>query len=514
MSVLAQDATPKAKDTKQELSTKVRGHVYRADTGAPIAKAKVTLYTAWASSNGWYPTAETDADGSYSFFDLRPNTYIPRASCEGFVTGEYSVDGTLDGKFLQLKSGNAFQNVDFHLAVAGVISGSVSDEHGAAVRDIEVSAVRVQFSPGGTEKLIRVQGTETDGQGNFRLTGLLPDSYFVCVNGPHGNTIPGRDYRETYYPEEASPKTAKRVSVVAADETKNINVLVRAEKRYRITGRVSGPGPLNDSGRYRYLVSIKGRNHTSSVQDDGSFTIPDIPAGDYTLIALAEEPPTYQNAGLGTATVHIADADAQVIIEVGGVGEVSGRAVLAGTQEPLAGLRLLIRSDDAGNGSAFDENGSFDVNRVLPGRYLFELTKTDRPIYLKQIRCSGRDYTFEPITIAPQQIVSDCEALLADDAGAIQGQVSADNKPVREFTALLIPEAVRLRKLARYTMFTKTDADGRFAFPTVIPGDYLLFVVHSSDDQAYFALDFADRNRGDAQRISVRRRQTQVVKLK
>jgi hypothetical protein len=232
------------------------------------------------------------------------------------------------------------------------------------------------------------------------------------------------------------------------------------------------------------------------------------------LTALAKDAQSHKFVGLGTATVHVGDADAQINIEVGGVGQVSGHAVVPASKEPLTGIRLGMRSDEASTSSDFDENGHFAVSRVLPGRYNFELAKTDRPIYLKQIRCLGRDYTFEPITIAPDQVVSDCEVRLADDTGAIQGQVSAGNKPVREFTVLLIPEAVGLRKLARYTMFTKTDADGRFAFPTVTPGDYLLFSVHSSDDQAYFALDFADRNRGDAQRISVRPRQTEVVNLK
>jgi len=511
--VSAQTDNPAKPNASQKIPL-ISGHVYRADTRAPIAKATVTLYTAFASSNGSYVTAETDSDGSYSFTDVRLNTYIPKATCDGFVAGDYSLDGTLDGKFLQLKPGVTFQKVDFYLTVAGVISGSISDDHGAPLKNIEVNAVRRQFLAGGAEKVIQVQGDRTDANGIFHLPGLLPGAYFIVANGPHGNTVPGNDYSEKFYPDAASVKNATAVAVVAGDETKDIHISVTAEKRYTLTGQVSGPKPAGDSTRYRYSVGIKGRNSSYSMKDDGTFTMPGVPAGDYILKVLANELPSYQNAGIGEAVVHIADADTHVNLVVDGVAEIHGHAVISDGQQTLAGIRLGIRSEDAANGSAFDANGEFVVTRVLPGQYFFDVIKKDSPIYLKQIRCAGRDYTFEPITIAPEQVISNCEALLADDTGAVNGEVSTGGKPGAELTVVLIPETTALRKLPHYTMVTKVGSDGRFRIANTIPGEYLLFAVPSSDDQPYFAIDFVDKHRAEAMQVKIGPREIKAVFLK
>ena len=320
--VAAQGVPVQANETaKGQVSARaplISGHVYRADTGAPLARIVVTLYTPIAISNGRYPRAETETDGSYRFYDVQPNTYHAFAACEGFVRQDYSRDGTLEGKFLTVNSENPLQNIDFHLALAGIISGSVVDERDKAVGEIEVSAVRLVFSPGGLESPHRVQVTQTDEGGSFRLKGLEPGSYYVCVNGPNGkvlgNRTRGESYRETYYGNATSPAGAQQVRVVAGDETKDTRITVPAEKRYNITARVSGPGQDGVPSRYSYQVYLEGRNHSSSTKADGSITIPDIPPGDYTLVSTAWEVSTY--VGQGTAVVHVVNADVRVSISV------------------------------------------------------------------------------------------------------------------------------------------------------------------------------------------------------
>lgn len=296
----------------------ISGHVYRADTGAPLAKAVVTLYPPAGLTDGRYRHAETETDGSYRFYDVSPRSYMVAAAREGFVRQDYTPDGPVTGKFLAVNSENPLRNIDFHLALAGVISGSVVDDDGLAVGEIEVSAVRLVSSPGGLESARRVQVTQTDERGSFRLAGLEPGSYYVCVNGPNGNVIAPRNgrqsYRETYYVNATAPTGAQQVQVVVGDETEDIRISVPAEKRYNITARVSGPERDGVPSRYRYDVRVEGRNHSSSTRDDGSFTIPDIPPGDYTLVATAWEVSTY--IGEGKAVVHVVDADVQVSISV------------------------------------------------------------------------------------------------------------------------------------------------------------------------------------------------------
>jgi hypothetical protein len=117
---------------------------------------------------------------------------------------------------------------------------------------------------------------------------------------------------------------------VAGGEATDIRISVRAEKRYSITVSISEPGSEEVPSRYRYQVGVEGRNHSSSTSEDGSFTIPDIPSGDYTLVVSTWEVSTF--IGQTAASVHVADADVQVDVQAGGLGEVRGKADLVGSQ--------------------------------------------------------------------------------------------------------------------------------------------------------------------------------------
>jgi hypothetical protein len=483
----------------------ISGHVYRADTHAPIAKATVTLVPPFVAGNPQFQTAQTGTDGAFAFYDLRPatSTYTSRASAEGFVGQDYSLDGTLDGKFLKLKPGVTFQNVDFYLPVAGVISGSISDEAGTALKNIEVTAVHRKFSPGGDERPVYVMATRTDGEGKFQLKGLMPGSYLIVANGPYGNTIPGNNYSEVYYPNEASFKTAKPLAVSAATETPNIHISVKAEKRYSITAKVSGPAGPDSTARYSYSVHLEDRNTSSTGMLEGPFTIRDIPAGDYTMVAWGQDS-AHKFVALSKTPIHVADADTQVNLVVYRGGAIRGRLVSSPAIQSLKGVRLGVRSKDASAGSLFDENGTFDMPLVLPGSYSFELFQRDQPFYLKQVRCAGRDYTLDQMTIAPEQVISDCEVIVADDVGGVNGRTGNGVKSNPDLTAVLIPAAAELRKLARYTTTTKVAGDGHFTFANVIPGDYLLFIVPpSSDEQPYFAADFVDKHGSEALPVKI-----------
>jgi hypothetical protein len=463
------------------------------------------------------PTAKTDENGAYSFSHLRPNTYELTASAEGFVTDDYSRDGSLEGKFVILKDGDTFGDMDIRLATAGAISGTVSDEHNQPVSGVEVSAVRLLYSPGGTKIPRQVQGARTDGHGAFRLARLAPGFYYVCVNRPDGvetaGLPPGFNYRETCYGGATSPERARRVQVIAGEETRDIQISTGLERRYNITGKVTGPGQESAPPRYRYSINIEGRGGQYTMEDDGSFVIPDIPPGDYTLEGMAWDKNS-RYAGLGTATVHVVGADVQVNVRASGLARVSGRAVLQSSGAvSVAGKRLLISSQVGGSSSVFDADGHFDIVNVLPGHYTFALADPERSVYLKQVRCSGREYTTQPLEVEAGQLLADCEVTLADDAGAVKGAVGDGGAPARGLTVVLIPEAVELRKLARYVLAGKTDGDGRFVIPGVIPGDYFVFALPETEDHPYFATDFADRNRPAAARVVVRPGETQVVAL-
>jgi hypothetical protein len=77
---------------------------------------------------------------------------------------------------------------------------------------------------------------------------------------------------------------------------------------------------------------------------------------------------------------------------------------------------------------------------------------------------------------------------------------------------VLIPEPRELRRIPRYALTDITDPAGNYKLTGVIPGDYFLFAAPKSGNHAYFAPEFADRQRG-GERVPFNSRGTVVVNL-
>jgi hypothetical protein len=106
----------------QQVDGTVSGHVYRADTGAPFVGAVVTLNPCFIAGVPWFLKTTSGADGSYTV-SARPFCYTATVSAPGFAPENHGSD---IHPWVNVSSGTKVENIDFHLAVAAVISGSVS----------------------------------------------------------------------------------------------------------------------------------------------------------------------------------------------------------------------------------------------------------------------------------------------------------------------------------------------------------------------------------------------------
>jgi hypothetical protein len=523
--------------------SQLSGHVYRRDNGAPVSGAVVTLANrASPVGDPHIATTMTNSDGSFTFSAVSPRTgYGLSAECTGFVQQTYSRDGTFDGSFLAVGAGQEINNLDFRLAVGGGISGSVFDENNNPVQDVPVAAWRQIYVRGGHKMTRTAYGVRTDHNGDFRMAGVVPGPYYVSVE----QTYQGRLYPQTYYPGVATTEQAQLVQVIAAKEASGIRIPVAVEKRYSISGKILDP-KTQDSGQ-SYSVSISAHSYGVSCCRDGSFIITGIPAGEYKVTATARIDNGYEIARWGSATARVVDADVHQDIDIEGLaGEVRGKATLENQKGiSLRGLPIRMDSLQRIGKPALDDDGNFDIQHLLPGDYKFWLpdlstqpsvhlrvfgafeikndledhyrfphTDAQQRIYLKRVTCLGRDYTTQPFTIKSGEVITDCELTLAADTATISGQVLEKSKPTAPLDVVLIPESRELRQVERYTLKEQTDTNGRFQIPGVIPGTYFLFAVPPPDDLAYYGLDFADRNRNSAERVSVKSGETRTINLK
>ena len=530
----------------------ISGHVYRADTGEPIAKAMVTLMPDREDTNE-VQYMKTDGGGAYKFIHVEPGKYNVQAEHIGFLASKHNdPDPAGNDQTIILKSGQDLDKIDVQLEPVGAISGTIVDEDNEPVRGLFVVALRPFFFWGGRAPVFSYESglTFTDDLGHFRLSGLQAGSYYIRVGGDNGRQtfqgppIHAAKYGITYYPRATTLGDTQRIRVTPGMEISDINIVVttqfhtytvrgavtnlsgNADRRFSVIIHRTGTGPQNAIG----LIA------TTNANADGSFVLPGVPPGEYVVTAeqsqLASRGAGQSSSAIaatGEATVRVEDSDMKVGIVIQPPSEVRGIVASETGTRAGANRNLWVRLDKELDAkqieeslpdepvSKVEEHGEFNLQNIRPGTYRFSVVGDGmNRNYVKVAQCSGTDYATRPINVEPGIVVSDCTLTIASDSCVISGQVLDGDAPVKGFEVVAIPELMSLRYFGAYTKKApmKTDGNGRFQIAGVIPGDYVLYAVPEDPLRGYFALDFADRNASSGERVTVKSGESKTINLK
>ena len=537
VSMAEHDAPAQANISAQKTaaaSAQISGHVYRADTGAPLPKTQVTLIPVTGTSmniTGERRYTLADIDGFYSFTQVAPGTYTVGASRNGFIARYFDdVASPVDARIIAISSEERLGRIDIRLVSAGVISGTVFDDDNQPLMTVQVEAVRIRYMPGGRRLEAPRSIVMTNDLGEFRLSNLPPGNYFVRIQTSTVNLVTGKQVSLlAYYPNTTSIENAQSFKVVGGNEINGIRFSVGLTAAYSITGNIVDV--TGSAGQRKYDVTIQRLNTGESAGPStpsagGAFALHAMTPDDYLLMAASTllGPDSQLNGRprevSGFAIAHVGDGDTQVNIQVNPQAEVSGRVSLENSKgQSISGILIALwpQLPILGTGSNWihseiDRNGAFKIPYVPSGGYDFG-TFDAAGIYLKKVICNGKDYTLLPVNIEPGTSV-DCLVTLGTDVGEVKGQVLNDEKPASGLTVIAIPTDHSLRHLDRFTVTGKTNVNGEYQLSGLIPGDYLLFAVPPDDNGAYFDIDFADRNQRDAERVNVKSGETKTVPLK
>jgi hypothetical protein len=302
----------------------VVGRVLCADTQRPARFAQVMLVPASTNvsdyDRGRMAVGRTDLDGRFAIDNVPPGDYYATAEMTGYINdvsnvrlalsqGGDALNSIASVPRVQVTAGGA--SVQLSLQRGGVVSGAVQWDDGSPAAGVQVSVQAATTSNGAPATQTGIGsgagfgrppaffgpngGGQTDDRGRFRLSGLPPGSYVLraSVQSPQpaqtGNTAGnGRFPRlmtlNVYAPNKLRRSDATVITLAAGEERQDVNIVLGLAGMHVVSGQVSASSAAVHSG----TVNLTDQNDSSltrtvAIGPDGSFTVPYVPPGTYTL---------------------------------------------------------------------------------------------------------------------------------------------------------------------------------------------------------------------------------------
>jgi len=466
----------------------LRGHVYALDSGAPLKRAQVIL-------NGRASvTISTDAQGAFEFREVMPGNYSINCSRLGFVSAQYGQrDRNRSGALITVSPGQELKDLDCRLARTAVISGTVTDDEGEPVRNVQVSAMDRSYRRGQIQLWPR-GSANTDDRGQYRIFDLPPGRYYVQAIH-RGAWYPGGEnvgLLAVYFPNAFKLEDAQRLEVTNGAEVSRIDLAMRQSPTYSVSGRVfDAAGRPAASGNVSVGVSIGSMSWSAGgqgIRPDGSFTVRGLTPGSYLLMFTF--PDRYgemnRDSVRYTKVIEVGDSNiTSLTVNVGPGATVRGRITVDGGNLP-SNLRVnLISKAGFMAGSASPPVGkdlTFEIANVQPGDYdVAFLQDYSRIFYVREVRQANQGTPDRVLTIVEGSPV-EVELVLDFKPGVVSGRASdEEGNPLEGASVVLLSADPKLRAQDRYFRTGTSGPNGAFTVPGVIPGEYLAVLWPGQD---------------------------------
>ena len=528
---MARDNTPEPTG-----SARIRGQVVASETGAGLRNVQVRL-TGGGLREG--RTAGTDGEGRYDIDSLPAGRYTLTASKTGFVTLSYGQRRPFEsGRPVEVADKQTMEQVDFALPRGGVIVVRVTDEFGDPMSGVRVQAERYRFLQG-QRSLGSVGsggspfGGGTDDRGEMRLYGMPPGEYFVSagsgsgLSGSIGATDKGRSYATSYYPGTGSVALAQTVDVRVGREV-SISFPLTTTRLARVSAIVqSSDGAVlkQPSVSLSYSTATASGSRTMTTQPDGSFSLADVPPGDYTINV---SPPILDRSGTGeyaSVPVKVEGEDIKgLTITTGKGGRLRGRFVFDTPVTPdvrPASMRPMFvrasgRSNFGGPGLAtVNADWTFDLPGIVDAG-IVRLSSQAVGWHLKAVMVNGKDVTDTPLDFSGGREVNDVQVVVTRTRSEVAGVVTdSQNAPVAEYVALVFPEErEQWTTQSRFMGSGRPDQQGRFKITGLPPGRYLVAAVDYLETGAERDPDLLGQLKSSATLVSLGEGESKTVSLK
>jgi hypothetical protein len=518
----------------------IRGRVFAGDTGKPLRRARIAVSSPDLGGN--QRNTSTDADGRYELTDLPAGRYTMRVSRSGYLELRYGQRRPLEpAKQIQLLDRQVVERIDFSLPRMGLITGRVLDEFGDPIEGVNVYALRSMYF-NGKRQLVPTGGgpqVRTDDAGQYRLLGLAPGTYFITASTRETWTVARGDVKETmgyaptYFPGTPRVSDARRVTVKLGQEAGNTDFALVVGRAAKISGTA-----FDSHGKPFSSVSVGqevrgdsfasfGSAASGPVAADGTFSIPNIPPGDYVLSAVSGRDTGEPDVARLPVTVDSVDLD-NISLNGSAGGTVTGQvATDEGTVPDIPRLRVTLLEYSTGqpsptvlgafrNPGASDvkADGTFSVTGVF-GQSRLRVTLPDAWA-VKAVLLDGRDVAEQPFELRSGETITGMQIVVTNKVTSVIGQIVDDKgAPLMDGTVIVFAsDSDRWAENSRFVKSARPDQQGQWQVKGLPAGEYLAVAVDYVEDGQWNEPEYLESLRRHAQKLTLDEAASKSISLK
>ncbi len=482
----------------------ISGTVYSATTGDPLAGAEVQAIEKGGKD---FQTAKTDNTGAYRILGLLSGNYLVACSLSGYATSQFPQESwRVPPFYLAVAVAQQVTNIDFRLQKNSSIAGVVSSEDGRPLAGIQVQALSRYYTHEGL-RLEPRGNSRSDSQGRYRITALVPGTYFVQAMkaiGPEG-------YGAVFFP-GADFAGAKPVDLLIGKDLEQINLRLKKSPGYRVAGKLMDlrtDSPVKEAYTVSLTPEIGTAGVLATIAKDGTFQFASLIPGKYRLMASMTDLKT------GTpfkVTKHIEVRQADLTDVVMNIGAGATVRVTVSAKESLLPSRLvlaLVRREEAEDpgrlvtvlSPSMENTATYVFHNVAEGEYFLILGSTytmdtdTRRFFLEEVSEATAPESDAAVNPPAKRNAQETGfavpaglgtvrlfAVVNTHGGVLHG-VAMDGKgqPLLGRAIVLVAADHAQRQLRNCTVIGWTDSSGGFNFTGLVPGEYLAVLWSGSD---------------------------------
>lgn len=552
---------------------RIRGRIVAADSGVPVRRAQVRI----TGNELAMKTSLSDGDGRYEFRDLPAGRFTLTAQKPGYMTVQYGQTRPFEsGKTIELADAQVMDKAEIAMPRGSVISGRIVDEFGDPIADATASAMRSMWSNGKRRLQQTGRMAQTNDLGQYRIFGLAPGDYYVSATlrggdmamlevamvaattagaGPSGST-PNSGYAPTYFPGTTNGGDAQRIALNVGQEAQGTDFALLPVRLAKITGTViSSDGKpaegtmINALPRTSSEDFMIGPSTSARADKNGTFTLNNVPPGEYTLQTrgmtimtssgdggrqmvftmtrtVGPDGPGGSEQEFGSVPISVSGDDISNVVILTSKGTTATGHVTfdGGTQPAGAGnMRVMAMATDGeglvsmgGGAGAVKPDGTFEL-KGLAGSRIIRPFGLPQGWTLKSVRLNGQDITDTGIDFKGNDPVTGLEVVVTNKSTEINGSVrDASGNTVKDYTVVVFSDDPQKWTAAqnRYIAGVRPDTEGRFQVKNLPPGGYYAVAMDYIAQGEWGDPDLLDKLKAKATGITLGEGETKSLELK